>query len=193
MAEKLPYEIHITIAPGDLPRLKDRVACNGTKILEFENIKSDGSFVVDAMTSTQIELCHFNNALTFLDQECRALEAIGIQPLRRKIETVPWHPLVENAIISGRQDYYFETHMKVLGFASDLSECGLLVSRNRKTRSKCATLRTHSTYDEHLKSLYRAVQRMTIDFGIAVIDKVDTEFVIFDNNRDHDKAWEGRE
>ncbi len=168
-------------------------------VLDLEN---DGESVMkDVMTSSH---CFGNNASSYI--ECirieKELREAGFNVVRKKIETVPWHPAAPT--VKGDKmpgDCYFEAH---IGCVISPEEKEILVaialynkahlSKNffkkledgkfvnmLTTRSYTGTFEEFEVTVEHLKN---KLTENKIKF-----EKVITEFAIYDTKVSHDFMW----
>jgi NTP pyrophosphatase (non-canonical NTP hydrolase) len=218
----IPYEIHITV---DLSKLeyskygpyskfddetrvlwfKDVCRQIGVKpiVLDLEN--GGESVMKDVMTSSHII---GDNASSY--NECSRisseLEEYGFTVVRKKIETVPWHPAAPSEVGNKMpEDCYFEAHVGCTIFDHEeaklsrvIDDLDVHVSRNffKKKENgrfvKMITMRKYDgLYDDFISELERLKDRLSannIDF-----EKVITEFSIYDTKVSHDFKWLNRE
>lgn len=176
------YEFHLTFDPKDKPQLLELqnigIIEPDVKFLHFANTLNDGTFREELIASWRRKLQHYSTAiaiLQFSDNQIRPHK-----PLRRKLETVPWHS--EGGV-------YFETHLKLLGSEFTAKFCGCLISRNILTRSLYATVRTDGhSFDRHMSRIHQIAEDLSRNH-VSIIG-FEHEKVLFDNNRDLDKGWE---
>lgn len=221
----IPYEIHVTV---NLDKIKitnfsdkhpyknsDLESSLETRILLFKaickeigvkpivlDLENGGESVMkDVMTSSH---CFGNNASSYI--ECirieERLKEAGFDVIRKKVETVPWHPAAPT--IKGDKmpgDCYFEAH---IGCVISPEEKEILVaialynkahlSKNffkkledgkfvnmLTTRSYSGTFEEFEVTVEHLKN---KLTENNIKF-----EKVITEFAIYDTKVSHDFKW----
>jgi len=221
----IPYEIHVTVDlnndftinrdSGFFKYSNHNLSDDELKIEYFKRIcenigvkpivldlENNGETVMkDVMTSS-----HYigNNTSTFL--ECNRvssmLENAGLTVVRRKIETVPWHPAAPAEEGDKMpEDCYFEAHVGCTIFDHEeaklsrvIKDLDVHVSRNffKKNEDgrlvKMVTMRKYDgLYDDFTYELERLRGRLSannIDF-----EKVITEFSIYDTKVSHDYKW----
>lgn len=199
---KTPYEIHVTVATEDLDSF--RGAC---KILEVKPIILDlqdtggGTVMVDVMTSS----VHVgDNASAYMEMEriSQGLDEMGFQVERSKIETVPWHPAAPHRGEDKMpENCYFESHLAVIVTANTepklreiAEDNGAHLSRNVFKRidedryKVMVTARSHTgtylSFKEWLDLIESAIKREGFE-----IDRIITEFSVFDTKVSHDSSW----
>lgn len=200
----IPYEIHLTVnVVGDtkISMFKDICSEIGVKpiVLDLEN---NGKFVMkDAMTSSHII---GDNASSY--NECKRisseLEKRGFTVVRKKIETIPWHPAAPSKSGDNMPKHcYFEAHVGCVIFDHEEVKLGRVIddldvhlSRNFFKKKddgrlvKMITMRKYDgIYDDFIIELDRLKSRLSannIEF-----EKVITEFSIYDTKVSHDFKW----
>jgi len=214
----IPYEIHITIDLTDALNheyykkhnlgwehavidFKEKCEVANVKpiILDLEN---DGETVMkDVMTSSK----HFGNN-TSAYEECNRIakffEVRNFKVLRKKIETVPWHPaapVVKDDKMP--KNCYFESHINCvikeeekqnLNIIAQLHDAHLSKNFFKKLENgkfvNMITYRKHNgTYNEFLQNiehLKETLKNKNIHF-----EKIITEFSIYDTKVSHDFLW----
>lgn len=168
-------------------------------VLDLEN--SGESVMKDVMTSSH----HMgNNTSTFL--ECNRissqLENCGFKVVRRKIETVPWHPAAPvNYGDKMPEDCYFEAHIGCLikpELKPSLERIANLhnahLSRNYFKKLEdgkfvnMITLRSTGGVFENFEARLDELKK-DLDENKFQYEKVITEFSIYDTNVSHDYKW----
>lgn len=203
MAEKIPYEIHITVEDANLEDF--RTACDELGVKPIVLALQVGQEVVkDVMTSSK----HYGNNASAYEEMMRISDGLcerGFVLVRHKIETVPWHPAAprKSEAHDMPKDCYFETHVGVLVDTlgrydlpiGDLaSELGVHLSRNAfKTVTSSAsvrmvTLRWYTGYYEDFMEAAKHLRERIKSAGYA-IENVVTEFSIYDTKVNHDANW----
>ncbi len=212
----IPYEIHITVSVPQRER-EDNVTdeqfldifrhfCKaaGVKPIVLDLQDSEGKCVLkDVMTSS----VHFgDNASAYKEMERIAcfLAAPGFNVVRKKIETVPWHPAApssESGVSVMPKDCYFEAHVAVLCDEAQLEDVhrtakdlNMHPSRNifkKYPDGKVKQMLTYRAYDgtfERFKTLLD--ERVSYLKGVGfALDKVITEFSVYDTKMSHDASW----
>lgn len=214
----IPYEIHVTV---DLSKLVHSVHGpysefnDETRVLWFKEVceeigvkpivldlENGGKSVMkDVMTSSHII---GDNASSY--NECKSivyeLEKNGFTVVRKKIETVPWHPAAPSEPGDKMpEDCYFEAHVGCIIFDHEeaklsrvIDDLSVHLSRNffKKKEDgrlvKMITMRKYDgLYDDFIIELDRLKSRLSannIEF-----EKVITEFSIYDTKVSHDFKW----
>ena len=214
----IPYEIHVTV---DLSKLeyseygpyskfddetrvlwfKDVCKEIGVKpiILDLEN--GGETVMKDVMTSSHLI---GNNTIAY--QEClrieNELERNGFIVVRKKIETVPWHPAAPTAVGDKMPGgCYFEAHIGCIITPEEkpllehnTKKFGAHLSRNffKKLEGgkfvNMLTLRekdvTYGQFEAKLEAVKARLREENIEF-----EKVITEFSIYDTKVSHDFKW----
>lgn len=199
-----PYEIHITVcnAPNG-NTFRHICATIGVKPIVLALQDRSNNALRDVMTSSvcvgDLEAAHV---------EARRIEtglrSHGLNPIRRKIETVPWNPLCETLIGSSN---YFEAHISI-----SVPKYKNKVSNNVKTMMKedCERLELHVSSNMFKASEIDAVYMTTLrEFGTsyeafkarteAAIAELQSrqwsvvshviEYAVYDSNTQHDDQW----
>ena len=127
----------------------------------------------------------------------------GANVVRKKIETVPWHPAAPSQEFENftmPKNCYFESHIGVLCKEEDYEILkGIAVkhdahlSRNifKKIGDQIVIMITLRWYEGGRESFENARDRIIIELGLRDFetDKVITEFSIYDTKVSHDAAW----
>lgn len=201
----IPYEIHVTVNivnnESQINLFKECCKQIGVKpiVLELEN---SGQIIMnDVMTSSH----HFgDNRTAYL--ECirisEALESNGFIVVRKKIETVPWHPAAPSSLRDKMPtDCYFEAHIGCIIMKSEeakltriLKDQNVHVSVNafKKLEGnnivKMITFRKYNgCYDDFEYEL--ECIKSTLFSNNIHFEKVITEFSIYDTRVSHDFKW----
>jgi NTP pyrophosphatase (non-canonical NTP hydrolase) len=214
----IPYEIHITVdlskleytEHGPYSKFNDE-----TRILWFKdvcerigvkpiiiNLENGGESVMkDVMTSSHTI---GDNSSSYI--ECsrisNELEKNGFTVVRKKIETVPWHPAAPSEVGDLMpKDCYFEAHVGCTIFEHEEAKLSRVVddldvhmSKNFFKKKddgrlvKMITMRKYDgLYDDFIVELDKLKSRLSannIEF-----EKVITEFSIYDTMINHDFIW----
>lgn len=207
----LPYEIHITVEEST--RSDFAKACKSLQVKPiFLALQSTSSAAVlsDVMTSS----IHAGDDITVLAEVTRIVDGLtnaGFKVIRQKIETVPWHPVApsrDSKVTTTPPGVYFECHLNVLIKSRTLQGCANLqhqlkniavkhkahLSRNAfKVYSPTeftvmVTQRNHhcdrETFEQDLDALFLDLRERCFK-----IEKLITEFVIYDSKTSHDDRW----
>lgn len=215
----LPFEIHITV---DLEKLLEtnftidnfREDCKSIEVkpivLDLE--MKEGS-IKDVMTSSK----HFGDNRSAYEEANRIadkLTSLGYKVVRKKIETVPWHPaapvLSKGEIPNG---CYFESHIGVTITPDEKQRLSDLVnntlcdfdevelsgtcklSQNFFKKSKdgskyvnMLTYRSNKCGSPTFKLEVETIKEVLISNGFE-FEKVEVEYALYDTNVNHDAKW----
>jgi NTP pyrophosphatase (non-canonical NTP hydrolase) len=219
----LPFEIHITV---DLEKLLEtnftidnfREDCKSIEVkpivLDLE--MKEGS-IKDVMTSSK----HFGDNRSAYEEANRItnkLTSFGYKVVRKKIETVPWHPAAPtfNTGEPIPNGCYFESHIGVTitpdekellqkfveGLNSGCTEAGRIelggtckLSQNFFKKSKdgskfvnMLTYRDNMTCKEDFEHAVDAI-KWSLNECDFEFEKVEVEYALYDTNVNHDSKW----
>jgi len=191
--DKIFYEIHVTVEMSDVEKFKSLCAEIDSKaiIIAFDKDTIPSQF----MTSDNIP-DDLLKTYARMSEVVNFFKSKGINVLRKKIETVPWHPDAKKKKLSKKQ--YFETHFGI-ELASQAEkellkkEIPIHWSRNAFKKLEdgkfiqMGTLRLAecgATYFP-LKAHYK---RLITELGFCIKKEI-TEFCLYDSNLDLDKEW----
>lgn len=205
MQGKVPYEIHITIKEAD-----QELFIKSCKILEVKPIvlalQANDTIIKDVMTSS-VYMGDNRGAIEEMDRISDGLTEFGFKVLRKKIETVPWHsaaPSREFNKLDMPKDCYFESHLgiKISSNPAELNKLKEYCKENNLHLSK-NFFKMNSDGSYTIMATYRCYNGTCEDFQAGVdkrhhdlsnelgftIDKVITEFSIYDTQVSHDSSW----
>ncbi|MDB5163617.1 MAG: hypothetical protein JWS12_234 [Candidatus Saccharibacteria bacterium] len=194
-----PHELHVTADPITTDPQLFREVCGqlGVKAHIIYNETPQSESVPDYLTGSDYE-CTSAESLVELGRIASGLRSAGIEVVREKIETTPWHPLApKSASDARRPGSYFESHFtlpdlptthgwKILKWRGN----PLLISTTDNKRREgllFATLRHYeSTSDEFCQTIEK--------FHAALAEQIEVkyptvEFAVYDSNPTHDKKW----
>lgn len=212
----LPFEIHVTVDTesfvytGGLEDFKSDCNEIGVKPIVLDLEMKEGS-LKDVMTSSK----HFGDNRSAYEEANRIankLTSFGYKVVRKKIETVPWHPAAP-VIPTGKEipnGCYFESHIGVVispeekpyleNFVDDLNtriELGgtCKLSQNFFKKSKdgskfvnMLTYRDNMTCKEDFKKDVELIKFLLNENNFE-FEKVEVEYAIYDTNVNHDAKW----
>ncbi|TXI85141.1 MAG: hypothetical protein E6Q38_00920 [Crocinitomicaceae bacterium] len=202
----LPFEIHITVEkPGAIDTFKDVCTKIGVKaiVLDLENQNFN---IIDAMTSS----VHYGDNRSAYEEAgriTRELQNYNYTVVRKKIETVPFHPAAPGENKPGikmPKDCYFETHIPVLiskeqkDMLQELAaELDGHLSKNffKKIENglyvNMFTIRAYNdTYEIFLKRVQFVQEKLESNgFMFEPGYKTEIEFSIYDTKVSHDFQW----
>ena len=202
----LPFEIHITVEkPFFVEKFKKDCKEIGVKSIVLD-LELTNHNIIDTMTSS----VHYGDNRSAYEEAERIsteLSNRGFTVIRKKIETVPFHPAAPGETKPGikmPKDCYFETHIPVL-ISKDqkvmlqelASELGGHLSNNffKKTENglyvNMFTIRDYDkTYEHFLKKVKFVHDRLELNgFIFEPGYKMEIEFSIYDTKVSHDFQW----
>ena len=202
--KQLPYEIHITV-PGDTDICIFREACKeaGVKPILLDLQMNKGGVLKDLMTSSVYKGDN-GGAIREVEQIADIMNYHGVRVIRKKVETVPWHPSAPSNKHKSPvmpKDCYFECHFGIVVDDSSrdrlselVNEIGdLHLSRNifKKTADgKYVVMSTYRCYDgvyEDFKDRVAKIKgRILEEFEV---EKEIIEFSVYDTKVKHDSKW----
>lgn len=196
----LPYEIHITVRTNDIDRFVQvcKMICVKPIVIDLQD--SSGSSVMhDVMTSSKI-YGDLKDAYDMCADLHHQLKEAGLDTIRTKVETVPWHESAPIGNYPMPDGCYFESHIPIVVDANNIAtvrslakQIGVHASTNlfkKMTNDVGGTLmltlrRMTGNYQDFLVRLEQCLTALK-DFDVG---KVETEYAIFDSNVHHDAAW----
>lgn len=195
-----PHEIHVTASPETTDEEQFRQACGdlGVKAHVILNEVPSGEAQVDYLTGSEVN-GRSGEAFTELRRISAGLRAEGIDVVREKIETTPWHPMAPKSSLDKLPpDTYFECHFTlpdlptVHGFrALEWGGVPFLISTTESKRQAgllFATMRhyisTAGAFVENVNDIYASLSKQLDDLKPPTV-----EFALYDSNPDHDNAW----
>jgi len=204
MNETIPFEIHVTVR--DVEENHFREVCHdlGVKPIILDLQATDGSTIMeDVMTSSK----HYgNNSSAYLELQriYTGLILEGMTVVRRKIETVPWHPAApstKHTFPTMPANCYFETHIAVISSDDRKDELKRIsesynahLSRNMFKKLEgddyvvMITYRTFTQLREEFEAHAREL-REVLKANEFQINDIVTEFSIYDTKEGHDSKW----
>lgn len=207
----LPFELHVTVqsAPADA----FRQVCETLKVKPIFLALQDrsGATVLEDVMTSSVFFGDNRQALDELERIAQGLADAGLAVVRKKIETVPWHPAApseKNGVATMPPGGYFESHLNVIVEAANAEEAqakreqladiaragGAHLSRNVfKKLSETAftvmmTLRAYNGTREQF-DVSRDWLAGALDVSGFQVEKVITEFSIYDTKNAHDASW----
>lgn len=201
----VPYEFHITVRTKEIERFKGTCAALGVKpiVLDLQNQQGE-SVMHDVMTSSTF-IGDNPGAYNEMERIAVGLSEAGFEVVRKKIETVPWHPAAPDGEYGEApempKDCYFETHFGVVcnptrrgelhGIAKQLDAH---LSRNifKKLDGDnfkiMLTARSYGGTATEFKKRVQDIEATLREAGFDV-DKVIVEFSVYDTRVNHDSSW----
>lgn len=205
LQEKIPFEVHVTIAEAEQDKF-----INVCKSLEVKPIilalQAKETTIKDVMTSS-VYMGNNRGAYEEMKRISKGLTANGFQVLREKIETFPWHPAApsyEFDKLDMPKDCYFESHLGIK-ISSDpqvleqlrayCEDSNMHLSRNFFKMNKdgsytiMATYRLYNGTVEEFQADVKDRHGMLTSVFNFDVEKVITEFSIYDSRVHHDDEW----
>ncbi len=205
----LPYEIHVTVAANGAKSLDEfKAACQriGVKplLIDLHNQMGE-TIMLDSQTSS-VHMGDNTSVLAEVERIASELANDGFLVLRKKVETVPWHPAAPSDAHKNPhmpKDCYFEAHFNVLVDDAgeqrlrDLvkeEELPIHISRNafkKISDNERVMMGTYRLYEGTYEDFKRNVDHLAsaIRADGFVVPKTITEFSIYDTKIDHDSNW----
>ena len=200
----VPFEIHVTVRTTNIDGFRDACKVLDVKPIVLDLQDKEGlSVMTDVMTSSAF-MGKNREAYNEMKRISQGLTDHGLQVVREKIESAPWHPAApssdhENPTMP--KDCYFECHFGVL--CTDARKPRLLeiaesygahLSRNvfkQIDDEHYKIMITHRVYDGTREEFMVTVDEITEVLGCNdfEVDKVITEFSVFDTKVSHDASW----
>lgn len=199
-----PYELHITVAEApDVDAF--RLACADAQVkpilLDLQTRSDD--VIKDVMTSSVVFGAN-TDALAALDAQTKVLESHGLRVVRKKIETVPWHPAAPSRAHAAPvmpKDCYFECHfgiktqdgpamVRLRELAGQL-RCHMSRNTFKRTTDYVVVMLTYRDYEGPYERVTDAVDHIADSLRAAGfdVDKEIVEFSLYDTKVHHDAAW----
>ena len=195
-SDAIPYEIHITAGHGPWDQFFDAVKSAGAKAVIIHNYIGPYPPVVcvDRLVSAKVAGTD-RVAYDEMNRIQSALLGAGVDILRSKIETAPWHPQAERA----GPDQYFECHLEVDAVTPDgvaalfqaAKVAGVSLSANpNKGLTYMATYRRYNTSRRSFECDLALIASTLTVSGFPPKRQI-VEFTLFDSNVGHDARWMG--
>lgn len=209
MKDKIPYEIHVTVDKADQALFRQACTLLGVKPIILA-LQAGQDTIEDVMTSSTF-MGNNQGAMVEMQRIVDGLQKHGLKVVRRKIETVPWHPKAPSLEFNNTrmpENCYFESHIAAIITDETIHaevqrfcrKHGLHLSRNAFKTYQDGTYKLMMTYrayegtredfERTLAKFVGSLSEMKDGKGNALnIDKVITEFSLFDSTVDHDADW----
>lgn len=200
----IPFEIHVTVENADKDAFITTCDELGVKPIILDLQATDGREVFDDVMTSSVHYGTNRSAYYMMEHIAGGLSNAGFSVIRKKIETVPWHPAAPSTNhlnIKMKDGCYFETHIGVItsdGQRKELeSFCkkwDIHLSRNvfkRVNDEQYVVMLTYRNYNMTRQSFETRVQDIVgdLDEHHFTHDKVITEFSIYDTKTSHDTRW----
>lgn len=207
---KIPFEIHVTVKPKEhlsFPADHFSYVCEeiGVKPVLLHLQNTDGTELMDDVMTSSAHVGSNFSAYDEMERIAHALEMRGYEVLRKKIETVPWHPMAPQDIEDGLdmpKNCYFETHIGcIIKNEEDAELVSLIAKQERAHLSKnifkkyedgsykqMVTLRFYEGDYTGFKYFAQQLYDRLLLIGV-VSDRLQIEFSIYDTKESHDNSW----
>jgi NTP pyrophosphatase (non-canonical NTP hydrolase) len=199
---RTPYEIHITVMTINIDAFEQACRLLDIKPIGLDLQPSQEKMLMKDVMTSAVHLGTNRSAYEEMKRISECLSAQGFLIAREKIETVPWHPAaptLEHPEMP--KGCYFECHFGVVCPNEDRErlqdialEVGAHLSRNvlkkidETSSNMMMTYRMHTgtreSFDHNVTSIKWKLQHEEFE-----IDKVITEFSIYDTKVSHDAQW----
>lgn len=208
MKEKLlPYEIHITISVNEYEICQEFVenfiiTCReiGVKPIILD-LESSSGFIKDVMTSSKM-FGNINSVLKEIDRIVFGLEYKNFKVVRKKIESVPWHPKAPSKKGDKMPDNcYFEAHIGCIISSDEKAKLNELVKKEGAHLSKnifkkidserfvnMVTIRNYGCLSNNFALQVENFTELLKEKNIS-FEKVEIEFCLYDTKINHDYLW----
>ena len=194
-----PHELHVTADPATTDPQLFREVCGrlGIKAHVIYNETPQGETTADYLTGSDYQ-CTSAESVVELGRIATGLQSAGLQVVREKIETVPWHPLApKSASDTQRPGSYFESHFTLPDLPTVhgrrilqwQGEPFYISTTDNKRRDGLlfATLRHYNSTAEEfcqtIEELHSALSQQ------IVVEYPAIEYAMYDSNPSHDRAW----
>lgn len=210
----IPYEIHITVDTKhvyehlaedykyfDTKSFKSDCEDIGVKPIVIELEKKSDIIMHDVMTSSCI-ITDNAGAYSECNRISKELTQRGYKVIRKKIETVPYHPAAPSMLSDKMpKNCYFEAHIGCVISAEEkeqlqmIATChGAHLSKNffkKIEGGKFVNMITHRSYSGNYDLFLKELEELKKDLTNHnfQFEKVITEFSIYDTNVSHDFLW----
>ena len=198
----IPYELHLTVEINNKDIPKFRESCKTLKIKPIIIELSEEISLRDIMTSSVFK----GNDKTVYEEMERiksSLSGAGFKVIREKIETIPWHSKAPQSIRQKMpNNCYFESHIPIT-----LPKCDKIwnkinkvakfhnshlsfnaFKKNTTSLTKMVTLRSADCFFIFKGKLTALLKDLELETQYP-LNKVITEFALYDSNVSHDNKW----
>lgn len=198
----VPFEIHITVEEADVEKFRADCKDVGVKPILLD-LHTRGNGVMRDLQTSSAHRGSNRTCYEEIERVANALTARGYKVVRKKAETVPWHPAAPATPGSAMpKDCYFEAHIPVVTRQDAMPQLqriaesnGARMSRNVFKRhgddglvTVMVTLRKYSGTAVTFKVEQDGLLEVLAAAGFTP-EKCITEFSIYDSRVAHDSAW----
>jgi NTP pyrophosphatase (non-canonical NTP hydrolase) len=208
--DRIPFEIHVTVSVApNLDMFKKDCASIGVKAVVLALHTTTDDVLRDVMTS-EVVIGSTTAAFDAMQKTKAALEEIGYDVIRTKIEAAPWHPSAPTEANGLQHAFgtrnYFESHIEVTVLDAPESPVSLnklkkclenfdahlsanFFKANDEAKTVMVTLRRYTGTLEKFKKVLETLKATISDGGFVYNKKDIVEYSIYDSNTDHDNVW----
>lgn len=200
---ELPFEIHITVRTDDIDMFVEVCKLMEVKPIVIHMDDEDNPDLKDVMTSSSY-VGNNRDAYNEMLYISNYLRDNGMDVIREKIESVPWHPAAptnKNPKIKMPENCYFECHFAVrcsenfmprLRKLSKKLDChtsqNIFKKHNDGTYVIMMTHRNNNTVSEDFKETINSIEAELTRNGFD-LEKTIIEFTVYDTLVSHDTDW----
>lgn len=199
----VPFEFHITVRTKEIERFKTTCNALGVKPIVLDLQNHQGETVLHDVMTSSVLMGTNPEAYTEMERIAAGLTEANFEVVRKKIETVPWHPAApnDNTVTEMPKDCYFETHFGVVcnddrrEKLQDLAEVlDAHLSRNifkKLDGGNYKIMLTARSYKGSADAFKKRVENIenVLKHNDFEIDKVIVEFSVYDTKVSHDSSW----
>lgn len=199
-----PYELHVTVADApNVETFKQICRAADVKPIVLDLQTRQEGVIKDVMTSSVVFGTN-SDALAKVEEVAKHLTQHGLTVVRKKIETVPWHPAAPSTLHANPfmpKDCYFECHFGVkttegesltrLRELSKTLDCHMSRNTFKRTDTEMVVMLTYRDYAgpyENVQTQVKHIGKSLRESGYDV-DKEIVEFSLFDTKVHHDASW----
>lgn len=126
-----PFEIHITVKPvEDIEQYKIHCAIVGVKPILLD-LQLNGNAVMKDLMTSSVFVGTNRSVMEEAERICNELTAFGYEPIRTKLETVPWHPMAPTGSHMPN-GCYFECHLGLVILEKDYDSWRFFIDQKVK-------------------------------------------------------------
>lgn len=193
------HELHVTTNPLTTDPALFAEACGslGVKAHVIYNEMPNGQETIDYLTGSEYD-CTTAEAFRQLGRIATVLESFGLEVVREKIESTPWHPAAPRE--EGARHpigTYFESHFTIPDLPTThgwkllrYEQHPFYISTTDNKRRQGLLFATMRHYDSTSAKFCALVDEIYENLAQQVdVSRPTVEFAVYDTNPDHDKKW----
>lgn len=196
-----PHELHVTVDADSTDPDLFRGACDELRVkahIIANEVPGSRERITDYLTGSEVTGKSVQ-AFTELGRIAGGLRAAGLEVVREKIETTPWHPAAPKTSLDRlHEGNYFECHFTLPDLptihnfrAMKWGDVPFLISTTEHKREQglvFATMRhyisTAGEFCRNVDEIHDALQKQ-----IGPVKAPTVEFSLYDSNPGHDDEW----